>query len=202
MTTATRSEFARLKGFKPSYVTKLIGLGRVVFADDKERLIDVEQTEAKLAETRDPSKKGVADRHQKARVDNAVTQFVRHDAPDIPGSATQSASTGDDNTPLIDVYDFQLARARRETFLADMAKVELDKSLGSVLDRSASETAFATVMIELRQNLNNIKARLAPQFTTDVHANFVLLDEAIDEALRLTVTKCEEHIEQIVKEQQ
>lgn len=204
MTTATRSEFARQKGWKPSYITKLIKEKRVIFADDQEKLIDVEQTEAKLLETRDPSKKGVADRHQQNRVEQGVTQYTRPDAPDLPAGFGDASGRAFDDGDHVDpvMFDFQLARARRETYLADMAEVELDKALGSVLERDSSESAFTTVMIELRQSLNNIKARLAPQFTTDVQKNFVLLDEAIDDALRQTVVRCEEQIARIIADQQ
>lgn len=205
MTAATRSEFARQKGWKPSYITKLIKEGRVIFVDDQEKLIDVEKTEAKLLETRDPSKRGVAARHEQNRVEQGVTQYTRSDAPDlppVPGEKNDRTSDDDDRVDPVAMFDFQLARARRETYLADMAEVELEKALGSVLERDASESAFATVMIELRQSLNNIKARLAPQFTTDVHKNFALLDEAIDDALRQTVSRCEEQIAQIIADQQ
>src|SRR5690606_16487416 len=64
--TAGFREFAALAGFKPSYVTELRKVGRLVLTGDGKR-VRVAESLALIEQTRDPAKAGVAARHAAAR---------------------------------------------------------------------------------------------------------------------------------------
>lgn len=130
----TKSAFAAHRGVSPGYVTKLKEQGRLVMAPDGKR-VDVAATEALLLRTADPSKSGVADRHQRERVERGVTVHLVPAAPPL-----ESPPSGDTDEP-----DFQKSRARREHFLARLAENESRKSDGELVERAAVENAaFAT----------------------------------------------------------
>lgn len=58
----TRKEFAEMNGWSPSYVTKLSQAGRLVFTDDN-KMVLVEASLEKIAETKDPNRDDVVKRH-------------------------------------------------------------------------------------------------------------------------------------------
>lgn len=75
----TQSEFAARRGWSRAYVSKLKSQGRLVLGEGGK--IDVEATEQLLAESSDPSKAGVAERHQRDRADKGVHAHVTPTAP-------------------------------------------------------------------------------------------------------------------------
>ena len=68
MTVISKTEFAARRGWAKSYVSKLANQDRLVLTDDGK--IDLEATEALLAESADPSKAAVAERHDRRRWQN------------------------------------------------------------------------------------------------------------------------------------
>lgn len=66
MTTATQAAFARQIGYDKSRVTQLKHAGRIVMAPGG-KLVDVEASIARIAETADPGRRDVAERHAAAR---------------------------------------------------------------------------------------------------------------------------------------
>ncbi len=137
MQALSKSEFAAHKGWSKPYVSKLAKNGRLVLTADGK--VDVSATEALLQRTADPSKTGVADRHQQARVEKGVTAHLAPAAP--PLDPPPAADAGDDGEAI----DFQKARARREHYLARLAENESRKSDGDLVERAAVENAaFAT----------------------------------------------------------
>lgn len=66
MTTATQAAFARQIGYDKSRVTQLKHAGRIVMAPGG-KLVDVEASLARIAETADPGRRDVAERHASAR---------------------------------------------------------------------------------------------------------------------------------------
>lgn len=130
MIALSKSEFAAHKGWSKPYVSKLAKQGRLIMTADGK--VDVEATEALLQRTADPSKAGVADRHQRERVERGVTAHLTPSAPplDPPPSADEDEG-----------IDFQKARARREHYLARLAENEARKSDGELVEREAVENA-------------------------------------------------------------
>jgi len=82
-----KSEFARLLGVAPSYVTKLAKAGRLVLCEDGR--VDVEASLARIEATRDPARQDVARRHAAARAAKAAVPPPR-DADPEPDAAPAS----------------------------------------------------------------------------------------------------------------
>lgn len=137
MQALSKSEFAAHKGWSKAYVSKLAKQERLVLTANGK--VDVAATEALLQRTADPSKAGVADRHQRERVERGVTAHLVPAAPPLdPPPAVDADDAGE-------AIDFQKARARREHYLARLAENESRKSDGDLVERAAVENAaFAT----------------------------------------------------------
>ncbi|MFC2974720.1 terminase small subunit [Azotobacter bryophylli] len=136
MMTLSRTEFAASRGWSRQYVGKLAKQGRLVLTADGK--VDVAATEALLQRTADPSKAGVADRHQRERVERGVTAHLAPAAPPLDPPPPPAGNDGE-------AIDFQKARARREHYLARLAENESRKSDGELVERAVVENAaFAT----------------------------------------------------------
>lgn len=99
--TATRTEFARILGCRPSYVTELGKAGRLVLTANGRR-VRVAESIARIEATRDPAKAGVAARHAAARAarrTSAAAASRRDAGAGAPSSLDPSAATtsGQDN---------------------------------------------------------------------------------------------------------
>ncbi len=154
MIALSKSEFAAHKGWSKPYVSKLAKQGRLAMTADGK--VDVAATEALLERTADPSKTGVADRHQRERVERGVTVHLAPAAPPLE----LPPDRGDDG------IDFQKARARREHYLARLAENEARKSDGELVEREAVENAaFATGRL-LRDLLLGLPKQLSAELAS------------------------------------
>ncbi|MDT8921755.1 MULTISPECIES: terminase small subunit [Pseudomonas] len=150
----TKSEFAARRGWSKSYVSKLASQDRLVLTADGK--VDVEATEALLAESADPSKAAVAARHEENRVERYVRSHLE------PGGDTPAVQ------PLVQQpgkgLDFQKARAHREFYLAQLAEAEFNKVQGNLVERkSVEEAAFAA-----GRTLRDLVFGLAPQLAAEL----------------------------------
>ncbi|MEE1902691.1 terminase small subunit [Pseudomonas inefficax] len=154
MTYLTKSEFAARRGWSKSYVSKLASQDRLVLADDGK--VDVEATEALLAESADPSKAAVASRHEENRIERDVrSQLQPVDAIPAVQPAIQQPGKG---------LDFQKARAHREYYLAQLAEAEFNKVQGNLVERkSVEDAAFAA-----GRTLRDLVFGLAPQLAAEL----------------------------------
>ena len=100
MTVISKTEFAARRGWAKSYVSKLANQDRLVLTDDGK--VELEATEALLAESADPSKAAVADRHNRLRLEREAKIATEEPAVPQVGQAV----------------DFQKSRALREHYLA------------------------------------------------------------------------------------
>ena len=125
-----KSDFARSQGWVPSYVSKLSKEGRLIYGPDG-KLVDVQKTLALLGKTADPSKAGVTQRHAQTR----AQQLLSLPTDDyIPGPNAGAAG----------LPDFQRARATREHYMSELARVELDNTLQRTVERAVVErTAYS-----------------------------------------------------------
>lgn len=146
----SKSEFAARMGWSKPYVSKLAKQERLVLAEDGR--VDIAATQALLKDSADPSKTGVADRHQRERVEKGVGAHVVADAPvTAPVPAVPPTA-----------FDFQKARAEREFYLAALAQNEARKSSGELVERQAVENAaFATGRM-LRDLLLGLPKQISP----------------------------------------
>lgn len=142
----SKSAFAAHRGVSPGYVTKLKDQGRLVMAPDGKR-VDVAATERLLSATADPVKAPVAERHHRERVEKGVHTQLAPSAPSLP--------------PLDDRVDYQQARAHREHYLAELAKDELAKNRGALVERSTVDHAAFAASRTLRDLLLGLPAQMA-----------------------------------------
>lgn len=147
MTVMTKAEFADSRGWSRPYVSKLGKQGRLVLTEAGK--VDVEATLALLGETADPSKAGVADRHQRERAEKGVHALV---TPLAPPSAPAAAGGGD---------SYQKARAHRETYLALLAEDEFLKGRGELVERKAVDTAAFNTARTLRDLILGLPPKIA-----------------------------------------
>lgn len=142
----SKSAFAAHRGVSPGYVTKLKDQGRLVMAPDGKR-VDVAATEQLLCTTADPSKAPVAERHQRERVEKGVHTQLVSSAPALPMTN--------------DHPDYQQARAHREHYLSELAKDELLKGRGALVERDSVDRAAFAAARTLRDLLLGLPAQMA-----------------------------------------
>ena len=148
MTVMKKSEFADSQGWSRPYVSKLASQGRLVMTEDGKK-VNVEATLALLNETADPSKAGVAERHQRDRVEKGVHALV---SPLAPPSTAPGAGGGD---------NYQKARAHRETYLALLAEDEFLKGRGELVERKAVDTAAFNTARTLRDLILGLPPKIS-----------------------------------------
>ena len=162
-----KSDFARSQGWVPSYVSKLAKENRLVYGPDG-KLVDVQKTLALLGKTADPSKAGVAQRHAQTR----AQQLLSLPTDDyIPGP---NAGAG--------LPDFQRARATREHYMSELARVELDNTLQRTVERAVVErTAYSYARLT-RDVVMTVPAKLADELSTMTDP--WQIEQTLDDALR------------------
>ncbi|MNJ25294.1 hypothetical protein D3C77_197360 [compost metagenome] len=149
MTLLSKSEFAARRGWAKSYVSKLAKQERLVLTDDGK--VDLEATEALLAESSDPSKSAVAARHEEARVERDVRSQLE------PAAATLTVQQPGKG------LDFQKARAHREYYLAQLAEAEFHKVQGNLVERKAVSDAAYSAGRMVRDLMFGLSPQLAPE---------------------------------------
>ncbi|MCJ2373729.1 terminase small subunit [Pseudomonas sp. RGM 3321] len=152
MAFVTRKEYCELKGWSRQYVGKLVKSQRLVL--NAAGQIDVDASEQLLAMTSDPSKVGVAARHERSRpkrVDQPPLEIVIADYIDAPS----------DQAP-----DFQRSRALREHYLSLQEKNNFLKSQGTLVERKSVEDAAYNAGRLLRDLLLGIAPQLAPELAS------------------------------------
>ncbi|MFA0994382.1 MULTISPECIES: terminase small subunit [Pseudomonas syringae group] len=149
MAVISKSDFAARRGWAKSYVSKLAKQERLVLTPDGK--IDLEATEALLAESADPSKAAVAARHEEGRVDRDVYSQV---LPSAETPAVQPPNKGP---------DFQKSRAHREFYLGQLAEAEFHKVQGNLVVREAVSKAAFTAGRTVRDLMFGLSPQLAPE---------------------------------------
>lgn len=147
MTTVTRAEFARLKGWNRSSVTRAAKHGRIVMAGD---LVDVEASEARLLGT-SGGREDVAARHAAARA--------------AAGVVTEKVGAGDTAAAapaLRGVESRSDAQARKESAAADLLEIELGKARGNVINREDVDAAMRHLGAAVRSAMDVFPDQTAP----------------------------------------
>lgn len=138
----TQAEFARITGYSRSYVTNLKTAGRLVLNATGQ--VDVEASKSRIAETASMNRDDVAQRWGVQR---------RNDEDDGAGLNDEPAAG----------HRFQSARASKEFYSAELARIEFERRCGKLIDKADTEDAIGEVFGILRQNLEQMPARLAPE---------------------------------------
>lgn len=167
---------ALLLNCKPSYITELKKLGRLVLAEDGKGYLAAESV-ALYESTRDPSRAGVSARHAANRARTAAV-------------ATTPADTGRESPDVGEPFDEPLVTGdakRRAKALADRAEwdakvAERDYlvSIGKLLDAGEVDRALAAAGTTLRTALERMVDVMAPQVAAqsdEVKCRSLLWDE-------------------------
>ncbi|GAB7128763.1 hypothetical protein JCM19000A_32710 [Silvimonas sp. JCM 19000] len=170
----SKSGFARMNGWVPSYVSQLNKEGRLVL-DASGKKVDVEATMALLGKTADPARSGVGDRHARERVERNIMP-----AAILAAAAEEAADTDGGDLPT-DGYDFQAARAKKETHLAGIAELEERKQLRQLVELSKVQLALTDNAAAMRAALERLPDRIAPVLAaeSDPRRIYQLLDDEI-----------------------
>jgi len=154
----TQAEFARMIGCARSYVTALKKADRLVLNAIGSVL--VEESRQRIAETSDPNRDDVAqrcaaDRGKNIAVDAAETalRWQENRPKTIPESELEEKIGN----------SYQAARAVKEKFSAMTAKLDYERAVGKVIEKSEVKDAAVDLVTMFRQNIENMPHRTAPE---------------------------------------
>lgn len=188
-TTATLSQFCRLIGVKVGYGSELKKTGRLVLAEDG-KTVRVQESIARIAETRDPSKAGVAARHAEERGAEVATGHAEsvQNQPQVHAESAQAATESIANAapqPLAGHFDYQGSKAKREHFAALEAEASYRQKIGALLEASEVRSVVAEIITVLRTSIEGLPYNLAPQLaaTSDEVQVKTILHNEIEHAL-------------------
>lgn len=168
------SDFAVRLNVKRSYVTQLKKEGRLVLTEDGRRVL-VQASIELIQSTRDPSKAAVAQRHAAARGAKADGSTTGHESSD-----RGSVGIADEEPD----HDYQVARAKREHYNAELAQMEFRKAAGDLMEAASVQTAVSGAVVALRTRIESWPMILAPQLVgRDEAAIVATLADHIEHAL-------------------
>ena len=150
----TQAEFARLMGWGRSYITALKKDGRLVL--DGEGKVLVEESRRRLAETADPNRDDVKARWRNERGEQPA---IEADAADL----TPTDEGDIDQLPESKSHDFHAARAKKEHYLAEQARIEYERETAKLVEKAEVEAAVMDLITTFRQALENLPHRTAPE---------------------------------------
>ena len=172
--------FARHLKKKASYISQLKGEGRLVLSDCGQK-IKVAESIQRIADTMDPSKFAVVERHAANRA--ATQPCVAPPALD----ATQSDS-GDRASELSSNPRYQDSKALREEYLAKTAKRDYDISIGQLMHANDVLAVVSAAVVSLRSRFESMPDILASQLVAlnDESQVRTALADAIEHVLEET----------------
>ena len=151
-TEVTQSEFARRLNCSPAYISKLKDQGRLVFSANGKKVL-LEASLERLEATADPSKEGVKLRWQSKRADASPVPRAAHEP-------TTAENKDQEFIPDGEGYDYQRARAKRETHLAAIAEMDERQRRGELLEADDVSRALTDYATASRVALEQIADRL------------------------------------------
>jgi hypothetical protein len=156
----TKSAYAKKHGWRPSYVTKLIGQGRVVVVSGK---VDEKKSDELIEKTKD-----LAREHRRKKVDQDPRGPNKRDRPEH-------------------VSDFHRAKTAREQWAAKNEQIKYEVQAGTLVKADEVKKAWEKFCSVLRTNLRTIPRQLAPLLEgKDPHEIEKILRETIDQRLQET----------------
>jgi len=151
MTLETQSAFARRIGRAKSWITQLKEAGRLVM-DNERGLVDVEASIARIRETENPARAGVAERHAEER--------KREDAPAVNASQPGSPTPPPPMEKIGQQYKYWQAVKMKAD--AEQAQMDRDRKANDLVPRDAANFAMDDLSAGVRGRLENIPDRWAP----------------------------------------
>lgn len=146
-----QSKFAQIIGVDRSYVTRLKKHDRLVLDDDGYVLVD--ESIQRIKDTADPNRDDVVSRWKNER---GVL------APVVPVQPTElPPELAEDDSP--EEHSYQRARAKKEHFLAERARVDYLRDIGELVPIADMRAAVADVVTAFRQTLEQLPHRTGPE---------------------------------------
>jgi len=178
MTIETRADFARRINVRQSYVNKLAEQGRLVFAENGQD-IDAEASIKKINESKDPSRQYVAERHAENK--SASGPLSDNKEHDLIGQS------------------YGKARAFKEQYAALTARLEYEKALGQVVEKSTVLDAGKELGQMVRNTFENLPDLVAEELAAASSAERVraLLAEHIQIRLKELVATISMRVKKI-----
>jgi len=170
MNAVTQAEFARLLGVGRSYITALKKADRLVLNAIGNVL--VEESRQRIIETADPSRDDVVQRWAHAR---GKPVEVGQEADDEGDEKDEGRPSG---------HDYQKSRAQKEHYLAEQARIQFERDISKLVEKSEVDAAVADVVTAFRQRLENLPHRTAPELVgKDLDAIRAILKQEVHGAL-------------------
>lgn len=174
-------EFSEYIGCKRTYAYQLKKEGRLVLTDDG-KMVRVAESIARIAETRDPSKAGVASRHANARGAQAMTGHSESQEQQTQTETEQDSEQ--EFSPASRGYDFQTAKAKREHWAAEREHASWRKEAGELMEKAEVIAMMADAGATLRGRLEAWSATLPPQLVgRDENAIRATLSDQVERLL-------------------
>lgn len=171
-----QAQFAKIIDVDRAYVTRLKKQGRLVLDGDGRVL--VEESKRRIKETADPNRDDVRQRWQGERTDSPEKR-----------SGQRTEQGADDNDPdgaldTVENHDYQRARAKKEHFLAERARLDYQREIGELVPMADMRLAVADVVTTFRQALEQLPYRTGPDLVgKDLDAIRAILRQDIRAAL-------------------
>ena len=171
MSYAKQAEFARQIGYDKSRITQLKRAGRIVMSADG-RLVDVEASIARIADTADPGRQDVAERHATNRASAGKVA-----APSAPAAQPVMTDAG------LDIEPSGRAKAKALLMHFENSSLKLEMSLrrGLRFERAAVRREAASLGAILRAGIERVIDQTAPRLaacSNDLERR-VILDKEI-----------------------
>lgn len=189
MITCTKAEYAQRKGVSRPAISQAIRAGRVVVVEDGR--VDVEASD-RVWDAKTDTLQSLRANAPKRRAQALADEPHRSQQPaDRP---VQGAGGSEPAAPLSRViYDFESARAKRETHAANIAEMEERKRAGELCETSAVLMTMTTIGSNFRTALERVADKLADRVAAeaDPHTCHQIISAEITQALEQLAKDCE-----------
>lgn len=167
----TRTEFAAMKGWRPSYITKLIKQGRLVLTADGKK-IEVDASDRRLEDTKRIDRQGVREHHARTRGQAGTTPPAEAADPStesgtVEGPAGLSATPPAPPAGNTDQDDYNRARAQKEAAAAAMAEIELARRRAELVEIGQVREMAARIAGIISRGFERIGPRIGPVWSVE-----------------------------------
>ena len=199
--TVTRSEFAAMKGWRPSYITKLIAQRRLVLTADGKK-VDVEASNRLLEETKRIDRQGVREHHARRRGGNGVEPSIASGGPASDHPLPEAGPAGLSATPPAppagntDQDDYNQARAKKEAAAAEMAEIELAKRKAEVVSIGQVRDMAERIAGVISRGFERIVPRIGPVWS--VEQDPLKREQLLEDELRKVQHEWADEVEKLI----
>ncbi|RCK32496.1 hypothetical protein TH9_12250 [Thalassospira xiamenensis] len=140
----TQADYAKHRGVSRQAISKLVKQGKIPLESDKK--INFAKADHALGKVMDPSRKLAA---ESAQQNSGADQI----GDDLFDGAVRNVPV---NKPDDQGADYQEHRALRESYNAELARLELEERQGKLINRREVEDAMVTAGRRIRQGLDGV----------------------------------------------